>query len=954
MVEVHAIIIDHISRLLVPLFALDSFNTQGVFPDHTRLLAIRCWRQMAVGVATVHVPETHPKPRDGGEVQRTVSLGGYLPRYLPKDYLPLVVCALLDNAEMADDQAVRAVALETLSDIMDADGVLGSRDALEPVFPGTASALARIALAQLPKGAKASDSHKKPSATVRSLAIQALHKGIFAVYQGAQPDAAAVDAAAEYDGWADRSKDEISSIVLQDTKGPNVSGNDGSKDTMVSDSREGNGENRLLQILWRLAGLRHSEYPSIVSALMDMFASISLDCLALQTTPCLKVALETGLIISMLEPNGSAASQDYLGRLALQFSGGKGPVRKQIVSLVESSQLLFEQYVGGGSDEQRRDVLCMMAGALRVAGQSDAKALVGSWWSARGLRALLGALNISLPGTSLLITDVDADGDSGSGSNGRDKKPADVAYVLDGFRSSELMRALEGFIGRIAAVFSPPGLCAQLLALLEGKGDSALHVPALWLLGQVAPMAADARGPAGIAQPVFDYAVERMAADDQTADKTLQKCMALQAVSAVVPSVGPAVAYCMDTLLFPLLQISVSDTPLLRVQAQRSLRVLSETVRCLSVSQMLKENVDYIVDGCSRQLRSVELYPSVFSILSGAVKLVGTDILVYMDDVVEDTLDVCEQAAADEESIALGALGFLETVTGAIAQSVGSERTMLLRQEKAPVGKAEADPVGQVLARLDEMDAKSGMDDLLDLPSDNDDDNGNDNGSSADDAADGILVEKNQGGQMATMDEPGISASEPPGNPLAIKIALVVQNLLSAESSAQQLVALKIVQNIVRALVDTKDLLPLLNHVWPPLVHRLAKGHDQFYVAAAACDVIDAVCELGEDWMRRRVKDDLWVHFARVLRESGASGTLRSSERLLLSRVLGTMATVVQRVPLDDATSWELSCLAIRFLGNSATRDDAARLLRHMVPAYGDKIWLVLAKLGKTAIDPAT
>ncbi|KAJ2855853.1 Replication factor A protein 1, partial [Coemansia erecta] len=208
----------------------------------------------------------------------------------------------------------------------------------------------------------------------------------------------------------------------------------------------------------------------------------------------------------------------------------------------------------------------------------------------------------------------------------------------------------------------------------------------------------------------------------------------------------------------------------------------------------------------------------------------------------------------------------------------------------------------------------------------------------------------------ATIDDPAdASSAESPGNPLAIKIALVVQNLLSAESSSQQLIALKIVQNTVRALINTKDLLPLLNHIWPPLVHRLAKDHDQFYVAAAACDVIDAVCELGEDWMRRRVKDDLWAHFARILREaSTALGALKSSERLLVCRVLSTMNTVVQRVSLDDSTSWELSCLAIRFLANSATKDDAVRLLQHMVPAYGDKIWLVLAKLGKTAIDPST
>ncbi|KAJ2707268.1 hypothetical protein FB645_000945 [Coemansia sp. IMI 203386] len=887
---------------------------------------MRCWKQMAVGIQSVHVPETHP----GNEIQRTMELGRYLECFLPRDYMPLVVCALLDNAEMAGDQKIRVEALEIMGGILDQQGVLSNREVLEPVFPGIVSTLARIALAaQLPKSTKMLDNYKKPSSLVRSLAVKTLGVGIAAVYGAALPESAASQEVNEYDGWADRAKNEIESIVLQDSSshGRSEEDNDGSN----SDNSEEDNKRRLLQILWRLAGLRHSEYPSLVNALMDMFTSVVFGCPVLQSTPCLKVALETGLVISMLNPSGSAAaaSQDFLSQLAQQFASSKGPVRKQIVAIIESSQMLFEQYIAGGSDEQRRDVLCLLAGSLRVAGQSDAKALVNSWWSARGLRALLGALNISLPGTSLLIADVNGN------SEGNTK---DVPYVLDGFRSAELMRALEEFVGRIAAVFSPSGLCAQLLVLLEGNGDSALHVPALWMLGQVAPMAAGSRSPAGIAQPVFEYAVDRIAAGDQTSDRTLQKCMALQAVSSVVPSVGPAVAYCMDTLLFPLLQISVSDTPLLRAQAQHSLQILSETVQSASISLMLKDNIDYIVDGCSRQLRSVELYPSVFSILSGAVKLVGSDILVYMDDVVEETLDVCEQTM-DEESIALGALGFLETVSGAIAQSVGTEQ--MLQHEKTPVGKAEDDPVGQVLARLDEMEARSGMDTLFDIPSDDEDSN---------------ETKPADGDQLATsVENPNVSLGvELPGHPLAIKIALVVQHLLSAESSSQQLIALKIVQNIVHALINTKDLLPLLNQIWPPLVHRLSKNHDQFYVAAAACDVIDVVCELGEDWMRRRVKDDLWVHFARILRETSVSGAFTASERLLVCRVLGTLATVVQRVALDDNTSWELSCLAIRFVGNLATKNDALRLLRHMVPAYGDKIWLVLAKLGKTTIDPST
>ncbi|KAJ2035639.1 hypothetical protein GGI08_008742 [Coemansia sp. S2] len=57
------------------------------------------------------------------------------------------------------------------------------------------------------------------------------------------------------------------------------------------------------------------------------------------------------------------------------------------------------------------------------------------------------------------------------------------------------------------------------------------------------------------------------------------------------------------------------------------------------------------------------------------------------------------------------------------------------------------------------------------------------------------------------------------------------------------------------------------------------------------------------------------------------------------------MRTVVYHVPLDDPTAWDLSWLAMRFLESELLSPHVLELLRTMVPVYGDKIWLILAKL---------
>ncbi|KAJ2830659.1 hypothetical protein GGI24_001859 [Coemansia furcata] len=107
--------------------------------------------------------------------------------------------------------------------------------------------------------------------------------------------------------------------------------------------------------------------------------------------------------------------------------------------------------------------------------------------------------------------------------------------------------------------------------------------------------------------------------------------------------------------------------------------------------------------------------------------------------------------------------------------------------------------------------------------------------------------------------------------------------------------------------------------------------------------------------MRKRVHDDLWLHFERILREATpVSVAQRSTERDLVFRILRTMRTVVYHVPLDDPTAWNLAWLAMRFLECEPLAPHVIDLLRTMVPVYGDKIWLILAKLGHTGdISPA-
>ncbi|KAJ2699945.1 hypothetical protein H4218_002342 [Coemansia sp. IMI 209128] len=930
MTEVHAIIIDHLSRILVPLFAVTK-----MLPEDTRQLAISCWRLLATGIATVHIPRTHPLPLTQiamGTPPCTVSLAMYVAAYLPPDYLSLVTCTLLDNAELADSQQLKVAALETLCDVLHpGTGILGDCNTLRPIFPGVSSALARVALAQLPpalssKQASSGDRKegagleagmakmtidtsvwRKPSAAVRALAIDAMRAAILALYR--EPDSAtAINEEGLAAGWAKRARHGIESILQE-----NSEENDNHTPVSSEDPAD-EYQRRLRHMLWRLAGLRHTEYRAISLALLKLFSAVALDCQALRATPCVSVAIEACFSLGLAVPEYS----DHVDRLTALCVD---PVWGRVVAgLLDSALPMFDRYVARGSESQRADVLALVAGYARVLPMAEAHALIAPWWAARGLRVLLESLAISLPGTSLLISDVPSEGER-----------APVPFVLEAYRSPALRVALDELVRAVVLVLGPAAVCAQLVAVLTAPGDSGgLGPAALWLLTEVAPMATR-EAMAAVYQPAFQYCIDYFGAGGRESgmppdvapegdsDRVLRSCAVLNAISAIVPTIGSGAAYYLDLLLFPLLQISSADSPLLRDQAQRALLVLAHTTGSSSVLDLLKSNVDYIIEGCSQQLRLVELHPNVFQILTSAVLLVGRDILVYLDDVVEDSLDVCEDMADDV--VATGALQFLEVVTRTVA---AGRSVAQIEGGEVPVGVADPDPIGRALAELDEWDVQDQMSELVDF---------------------GQTEESTT--ELATRPVPETDEEEEAGSPLAIKISLVAQNFLAAEDGAQQLLALKIVQNAITALTQTRDLLPLINDVWPALVNRLDRGRDLFYVTLAACDVIEAVCRLGESWMRKRVHDDLWLYFARVLR--GSSPLLvaqRASERDLVFRILRTMRTVVYHVPLDDPTAWDLTWLSMRYLEYEPLASHVLGLLRAMIPVYGDKIWLVLAKLG--------
>ncbi|KAJ2244662.1 hypothetical protein GGH98_004762, partial [Coemansia sp. RSA 454] len=516
--------------------------------------------------------------------------------------------------------------------------------------------------------ANSQNAPKKPISAVRSQALHALEAAILVMYSGSHTSLDKVHVAEE---WAQQARNGPTSIV-------------------DVDSAPTNELDKLQQILWRLASLRHNS--GTTSALFSLFARVSsIECASRMPEGCVQVAIEACLAMCGSYPD---LASSYLLDLKLRCAQNDDSVSARVEAVLEPLLTQFERFVTNGESRQRTDVLCVISACVKVLGQHRALPLVSPWWRSRGLSALLTSLSVSLPGTSLLISE----------KQEHTVLPDGVSYVLENYRTSELSHALDLFVQSMADLFTPRELGAQLLSLLFDSSDK--HVEVLWMLRKVAGQAAH-EDMSSICPSAFQYCVDFCGtAPDPDTSHAVHELMVLDVISTLVPMIGSNVAYYMDTLLFPLLQTTTSSSPALQAQAHRVLEILAQQT-FTSVSQMLHDNVDYIVEGCSQQIRAVTLHPRVFNILCGAVLLVGRDILVYMDDVVEDTLDVCERLAYEDEEVVLGALQFLEIVTRTVA-----DESKMIESTKERVEVVDPDPIATAVKAMDDAVASRMLDDL--------------------------------------------------------------------------------------------------------------------------------------------------------------------------------------------------------------------------------------------------
>lgn len=324
--------------------------------------------------------------------------------------------------------------------------------------------------------------------------------------------------------------------------------------------------------------------------------------------------------------------------------------------------------------------------------------------------------------------------------------------------------------------------------------------------------------------------------------------------------------------LYSIVQLLGSGNQNLREHAITTLNVVSRATGYNTTSEMIVENVDYLVNAVSLKLNTFNISPQAPRVLVMMIKLSGPSLLPYLDDVVGSIFAALDNfhgytALVDSLFSVLGEIVDESTKSGQLRITSGKEISHLKQNPQPP----DINDLTELLAGLhkevdthdheretfprkpwktakellDEADAKQAAED-------------------GKEAEDGEEVPRDNN-EMAKIPPTKVYT-------MVESIARLSQHYLTSPSSHLRLRLLDLISTASGALHNNEDqFLPLINEVWPVVIKRLYDSEP--YVVIGATKTIGALCEAAGDFVFTRIRTE-WADMMKLIRSSKLKGEI--------------------------------------------------------------------------------
>ncbi|KAF4929286.1 TEL2-interacting protein 1 [Colletotrichum fructicola] len=306
-------------------------------------------------------------------------------------------------------------------------------------------------------------------------------------------------------------------------------------------------------------------------------------------------------------------------------------------------------------------------------------------------------------------------------------------------------------------------------------------------------------------------------------------------------------------VLYPITTFLGSTSDRLRGHAITTLNILAASCGYKSVSDLVIENADYMINSVSLRLNTLDITPASTKVLVMMTSLTGPRLLPYLDDVVASIF-----AALDNyHGYPIFVESLFSVLKEVVTQGAKSDKLLLKGRQNGPDShkKVAAKPttiadIIDLLRRRQEREKRAEEDaDVEEF-----------NSSHPQQPWGPEKIQGDKGPEDVDEADSQIDKEKPPKTPtyaLLEKITTLTQHYLTSPSPTLRKSLLDLLTTVSPALSGDEDsFLPLINAVWPVVKSRM---YDQeAFVAISACDTLSMLCATAGDFLSSRIKTEWW------------------------------------------------------------------------------------------------
>jgi hypothetical protein len=440
-----------------------------------------------------------------------------------------------------------------------------------------------------------------------------------------------------------------------------------------------------------------------------------------------------------------------------------------------------------------------------------------------------------------------------------------------------------------------------------------------------------------INQELFSYSLSVLSSPyDGNSDWRIQ-AISLEVVAETAQRMKQAFRAELVDTLYPVAQLLGSPNSKLREHAITCLNIISKSCGYTTASELIVDNVDYMVNAISLRLNTFDVSPQAPQVLVMMIRLTGPSLLLYLDDVVGSIF-----AALDNFHGYHRLVEVLFSVLGEIV-SVGSKSNQL-QITSSPIitisHRKTAHPIPTISDIITLLSKKSSSEsDTLpheDFP------------RAPWKSAKTLLDEAEAPPpEEAEQEEPSTEIEKPPPtktHEMLTSIARLSQHYLTSSSPVLRSKLLNLITTSSSALYTDEDaFLPLVNDIWPVVIARLYDSEP--FVQISACQTISKLCECAGDFLSSRISDE-WSGIIKLVRQSrtrveAEKKRVYSQNSQVWEAVVGLLMGIVGYVGIGDECFDEV----LEVLGRLVWERESVRGVLEGVNA--DAVWLVMFEAGR-------